>query len=316
MRTRLLSIALACFAAVQGAWAGGADVLVVAGAPGAPQYVEELRAATAAWRKAAKNAEAYIQVIGEEGPGEADRKKLLETLGGLGKGGNEELWIVLLGHGTWDRREAKFNLRGDDITASDLAQALQGFERPLILVAGFSASGAFLKPLAAPGRMIVTATRNGSEENYARFGRYFSEAIADPEADVDRDGQVSLLEAWLTGAGRVKDFYEAEGRLATEHSLLDDTGDGLGTPPDWFEGTVAVKRAKEGAIPDGQRAHQIHLVKSAEERALSADIRRQRDALEMELSALREKKPALPELEYLAQLEAILLRLADLYESS
>jgi hypothetical protein len=183
-----------------------------------------------------------------------------------------------------------------------------------VVVCGFSASGAFLKPLTAPDRVIVCATRSGSENNFARFGGYFSESIADPAADLDKDGETSVLEAWLAASRRVADFYKNEGRLATEHSLLDDNGDGLGTPPDWFQGVRAVKKSKSNQAPDGLRAHQIHLVPSAAERALPAAVRAERDEMERELAKLRDAKAAMPEEEYFAKLEALMLRIARLYQ--
>ena len=103
--------------------------------------------------------------------------------------------------------------------------------------------------------------------NFARFGQYLAEAIADPRADLDKDGQVSLLEAFLTASNRVERVLSHPiAQLATEHALLDDNGDRLGTPADWFRGVHATKRAKDGAAPDGIRAHQFHLIPSDRER--------------------------------------------------
>ena len=172
-----------------------------------------------------------------------------------------------------------------------------------------------MKPLAAPDRVVITATKNGSENNYARFGGYLSQAIGDPAADIDKDGETSLLEAWLTAARKTADFYKDEGRIATEHSLLDDNGDGLGTPPDWFSGVRSVKKAKDGATPDGLRAAQIHLVHSAAERALTAEQRTERDTLERDLAALRERKSRMKEDDYYREIEALLIKLARIYRS-
>ena len=160
---------------------------------------------------------------------------------------------------------------------------------------------------------MVTATKSGAENNFARFGGYFAGAVADPSADLDHDGQTSVLEAWLAAGQRTAEFYKTEGRIATEHALLDDNGDGLGTPPEWYEGLRVIKKSKDGKAPDGLRASQFALVPSAAERALSPELRAQRDALETELAKLREAKAALPEKEYFAHLEALLLRLARLY---
>ena len=286
-------------------------VVIVTGAAGEEQYATAFSNWSAAWQKACAAAGAKATVIDS-----TDKEALAhlhQTLEAEPAATTDDLWLVLLGHGSFDGRDGKFNLPGDDLAASDLAAWLKPFQRPVIVVCGFSASGAFLKPLSSPGRIIIAATKSGGESNYARFGGYFSEAIADPAADLDKDGQTSVLEAWLAAAQRVADFYKNEDRLATEHSLLDDNGDGLGTPPDWFQGIRVVKKSKENREPDGLRAHQIHLVPSEAERALPPAVRAKRDALERELAQLRDAKATLPEDEYYAKLEALLVRLARLY---
>jgi hypothetical protein len=112
----------------------------------------------------------------------------------------------------------------------------------------------------------------------------------------------------------VDEFYKESGRLATEHALLDDNGDGLGTPADWFVGVRAVKKAADGKSVDGVRANQMHLVRSANEQELSPELRAQRDALEAQLSALRDRKAQMKEDDYYDQLEKILVSIAKLYE--
>ena len=160
----------------------------------------------------------------------------------------------------------------------------------------------------------MTATKSGYEYNYTRFGAYLSEAVAGQEADLDKDGQVSVLEAFLTASALTAEFYEEESRLATEHALIDDNGDGLGTPAEWFRGIRAVRRARDGAALDGPRANQFLLIRSAGERAMPAEIRRQRDELELAVELLRDRKAELDTDTYYARLEAILLELALLYE--
>ena len=295
------------------------SVIIAVSESGEAQYAEAFAKWAGHWERACDVGGARHLTIGldKSAPdtkgAHSDRDKLKAALDAEPKDGAEGLWIVLLGHGTADAKDAKFNLRGDDVSVSEIAAWLKPFERPVIVVCGFSASGAWLKPLAARGRVIVTATKSGSENNYARFGGYFSEAIGDPAADIDKDGETSLLEAWLTAARKTAEFYKEEGRLATEHSLLEDNGDGLGTPPDWYAGVRAIKKSKDGSAPDGQRAAQIHLVHSVAERALTAEQRSERDALERELAALRERKTAMKEDEYFRELEAVLLKIARIY---
>lgn len=288
------------------------SLLIVVGTGGELTYEDAFARWAANWRKAGEAAGAHVQSIDKNQTDSLTR--LRQALEAEPKDGAAELWLVLLGHGTFDGREGKFNLTGDDLTASDLTALLRPFHRPVIVVCGFSASGAFLKPLAGVGRVIITATKTGTENNYARFGGYLSEAIADPSADLDKDGQTSLLEAWLAAAQRTANYYKDEGRLATEHSLLDDNGDGLGTPPDWFQGVRVVKKSTDRRAPDGLRAHQIHLVPSAAERALSPALRTERDGIEKELAQLREVKSSMPEDMYFTQLDSLLLKLAHLYQ--
>jgi hypothetical protein len=292
-------------------------VVIVVGAPGEEEYARNFSQWAEMLKTAAGKAGAKEIVIGlETNTPAADRERLQQTLANEPKDGSAELWLVFFGHGTFDGKEAKFNLRSNDVAATELAAWLQPFRRPLAVINTASASAPFLAKLSATNRVVVTATRSGSEVNYARFGQYFSEAIADPEADLDKDGQTSLLEAFLMGSRRVREFYDFEGRLATEHALLDDNGDGRATPPDWFRGVRAVKSAKDGAPMDGLRAHQFHLVRSEAERQLSPEVRARRDAIELSVSKLRDQKRLLPEDVYYEKLEALLLDMARLYEQS
>src|SRR5205085_9215185 len=174
---------------------------------------------------------------------------------------------------------AKFNLRGPDFSPSELAAWLKPIERPLAIIDCSSSSGPFLNELSGPHRSVITAAKSGSEFNYARFGDFISSAIVDRKADLDKDDQTSLLEAFLLASASVREFYAGEGRLATEHALIDDNGDGLGTPADWFQGLRATKAAKDGAPLDGFRGGQIVLVRSAREQQLPAAVRARRDEL-------------------------------------
>jgi len=292
-------------------------VLVVVGAEGTKEYGEQFRQWTGRWEAAAKTAKADFTSIGlSEAKEKTDRDLLAEKLAALAGGSTEPLWLVLIGHGTFDGKTAKFNLRGPDISPAELAARLKPIERSIAVLDCTSSSGPFLNGLSAKNRVIVTAARSGSEFNYARFGDYLSSAITDPKADLDKDERTSLLEAFLAAAAGVREFYAGEGRLATEHALLDDNGDGLGTPADWFQGLRATKTAKDGASADGLLAGQLVLVRSQREERLPPEIRARRDELEQQLAAARAKKAKLEEDEYLKLIEPILVELARLYESA
>jgi len=292
------------------------SVIVVVGAPGEEDYGHSFAQWVTRWEKAATQGGADCKVIGlAAGDSAGDRDQLQQQLALEAKEG-AELWLVLIGHGTFDGKEAKFNLRSNDFTATELSGWIQPFRRPMAIINTASASAPFLQRLGAPNRVVMTSTRSGSEVNFARFGQYLSASIADLSADLDKDGQTSLLEAFLMASRHVTEFYDVEGRLATEHALLDDTGDGMGTPPDWFRGVRASKSAKDGATLDGFRAHQFHLVKSEAEQKLSSAVRTQRNELEQAIAALRDMKAKLPEDEYYQKLEVLLINLSRLYDSA
>jgi len=297
--------------------ASNATVIVVVGAPGEEEFGNRFNEWAGHWEKAAKAGGAKWVPIGYgKGAGTNEAEQLTKVLGSEPKTGSGELWLVLLGHGTFDGKDSKFNLRGPDLPSADLAKLMEPFQRPTAVIAAFAASAPFINKLSGKGRVIITSTRSGHEQNYSRFGEYISGAIADPEADLDKDGQTSLLEAFLMGARRLNEFYETEGRLATEHPLLDDNGDGLGTPPDWFRGVRAVKKAKEGAQLDGLRAHQMQLVRNDAERSLPPELRTKRDELELAIGKLRENKASMNEEEYYRKLEEIVVEMARLYDGA
>lgn len=296
---------------------GQPQVLVVVGASGTEEYGVAFNKAAEQWQATAEKGGAAFVSIGRGAEERIqDREKFRTFLAEVPRSGTAPLWVVFIGHGTDDGKEARFNLRGPDVTAKELAEWLAPVKRPVAVINCASASAAFINLLSGPDRVVITATRSGSESNYARFNEHMASAIGDPAADLDKDGQVSLLEAFLTAASRVREFYRTEARLATEHPLLDDSGDKLGSPADWFQGVRATTRAKDGTPADGTRAHQWTLVPSARERALPADVRKRRDELELTLAALRDQKGKLTEDEYYTRVEKVMVELARLYSSA
>lgn len=292
-------------------------LLVVVGAPGLAEYAPQFEESAQQWREVARESGARLSVIGlTPDPALTDREQLQQALEAEPKESLTELWILLIGHGTYDGKEAKFNLNGPDITAEECAEWLAPFKRTVVVVNCASSSAPFINKLTGPNRVIVTATKNGAEQNLTRFAKFFSEAIRDETTDLDKDGQVSLLEAYLTASARVQEFYSSAGRLASEHALLEDNGDSKGTPADWFRGVRAIKKAQDNSTPDGFRAHQLHLIPSAMERRLTPAERAHRDDLERQVAKLRDSRDRQPEADYFRELEAILVQIASLYEES
>jgi hypothetical protein len=321
MRTRLLALMLlvwTCFTIRAAPSAGNVTttVLIVVGAPGAPEFATNFVKQATLWQTVCQRVGANLVTLGlDDGGATNDLERLRQAFDAEPKDGPADLWLVLIGHGTFDGKEAKFNLRGPDLTATNLALWLKPFRRPLAVINTASSSAPFLPAVSGTNRVVITATRSGREQNFTRFGQFFAEAVADPRSDLDQDGQTSLLEAFLSASARVGEFYKTENRLATEHALLDDNGDGLGTPADWFRGTRATKKPKDGRSLDGLRAHQFHLVRSAEEQRLTPETRARRDELELAVARLRETRPASPDDDYYRRLESLLLELARLYDA-
>ncbi len=289
------------------------SVILVIGAPGGDEYATNFLRRADHWQSASTRAGARLATIGVGPcPLTNDYAFLKQTLGDEPKEGSGQLWVVLIGHGTFDGKEAEFNLRGPDVSAAELSDWLRPFHRPMAVIDTTECSGPFLNKLSATNRVVITATRSGDEQSFTRFGQYFVEALTNPQADIDQDGQISVLEAFLTASHQTAEFYKLQGRLLTEHALLDDNGDGLGTPPDWFRGLRPIKKPEKGAA-DGLLAQQFRLIPSPDERNLTPEQMAQRDAVEKAVLSLREKKSQLAEDDYYRELEGLLLQLARFY---
>lgn len=283
------------------------DVLIVLGAPGNEEYGRKFKTQLDAWTNACTKAGITPAVVRGEKTTEELEKRLTASAPA------RSLWLVLIGHGTFDGREAMFSAEGPDFDAKQLAGWIKPLTQEVVVVQTASASGGFLKPLSGKDRVIITSTKSPDEVFYARFGEYFAEAVGGlPEADLDQDKQVSLLEAFRHASKSIATYYENDGRLATEHALIEDNGDGIGTRSEVF-GSDALVPA--GMAVDGERAAQWVLVLSDEEQKLTDAQRNTRDGLERELKALKKQRAKMKEDDYYSKLETLLLRLGTVYET-
>lgn len=328
------------------------EVVIVVGAGGTEEYATQFGHWAERWQAVANSAAANVTLVGphpndsdaperavpepesappesappesaqpENAPPEstkpADRERLLESLGRLKSAeSGSPLWLVLIGHGTFQQGQAKFNLRGPDVSAEELAGALGGAARPLVIINSASASGPFLAALTGENRVVVTATRSGDEQNFARFGDYLSRAIGDLSTDLDHDASVSILEAFLAASHQTRQFYEREGRLATEHALIDDNGDAQGTSADFFRGIRIVGAPEGKAQPDGELAAGVSLLATPEEMALPPEQRQRIAEIEHSVRDLRARKSELETEEYFSELERLMVEMAELYEAA
>ncbi len=301
------------------------DVILVVGAAGEAGYGEVFAQWAQRWRDVASAAGANVTMIGigdstaeGDGPGStADLEKLKQTIAGLPTQSRQSIWLVMMGHGTSSQSGSKFNLRGPDLSADQLATWLKPIDRSIVIVNAFSSSAPFLNALSGPNRVVVTATQSGQEQNYSRFGEYLSRAIGDEASDIDHDGEVSILEAYLAASAAVRDFYRSENRLQTETALIDDNGDSLGTKATAFRGVRSVgKAASADQSLDGDRAAAVTLAPPAVRIPLTVDESIERDEIEADLRQLHARQSTMIAEEYRDAVLPKWIRLAKIYRAA
>jgi hypothetical protein len=217
--------------------------------------------------------------------------------------------LMLIGHGTFDGVEYKFNIPGPDITGAELASLLDHVPATRQLVVDMtSSSGGAVSFLRKPGRIVIAATKSGTEKNATVFARYWAEALRDPAADADKNETVSALEAFSYAEKKTADSFESQKRLATEHAVLEDTGKGDGehTPSaDNGEGKLA---AVFPVVRLGANA-------AAARDPAKRELLEKKEELEQEIDKLKYDKAALPADEYKKRLTLLLLQLAETQEA-
>ena len=213
--------------------------------------------------------------------------------------------LFLIGHGNFDGSDYKFNVPGPDITGGDLRSWLGGIKATRQLVVDMtSCSGAVMPLLAAKGRIVITATKSGTEKNSPVFPRYFIEAFHDSAADTDKDGAISALEAFRYTQQKVNAYFITEKLIASEHALFSDNGSTAGVREPGIQNQNGLLA---GAFP---------LLRSSSERTLATDAPakqkyiRHKDDLEAKIDRLKYEKSNLAEADYKQQLNALLLDLA------
>ncbi|MDQ3070675.1 MAG: hypothetical protein M3R55_13220 [Acidobacteriota bacterium] len=208
--------------------------------------------------------------------------------------------IVLIGHGTFDGEDAKFNLVGPDLSAAEWKALLQTLPGEVVFVNTAGASSPFLSAVAGPRRVVITATAQPAQRFHTVFAEYFIEGLAQGDADIDRNGRCSVYEAFAYASLRVRQHYEQRGQLATERAMLDDDGDGRG-------------REAGGEGKDGERASLAYL--DADRAAIVTDpdllrLIQRRDAIVAEVEELKKRRLMMQAPEYDGLLEQLLIDLA------
>jgi hypothetical protein len=284
--------------------------LIVSGASGGEKYAEQM----ATWRNELRTTlvnryqfkPEFVKVLvdeaattGDKGSAENVRRLFAEVKKTAAK--DDFVLIVMLGHGTYDGDVAKFNLVGPDLTAKDWTDLLAGVQGRVAIVNTTEASFPFLESLTAKGRVVITATDSAAQKYATVFPDYFVKAFKEASTDLDKNGRTSIYEVFQAASAAVKQHYEQRGQLTTERALLDDNGDGKGR-----EATA------EG--PDGGIARIAYLDSEVAAVAgnpeLAALVKR-RMALEQQAEEHKNLKGVMPDAEWNAQFEKMMLELAQ-----
>jgi hypothetical protein len=291
--------------------AGERYALIVTGASGGDAYAEKYARWRTAFVETLRGKFHYdpqrLMVLGEtagDGVQRATRENVRAALGDLRQRmtKDDQLVVLLIGHGTsLDGDEAKFNLVGPDLSASEWSALLRPLPGRLVFVDTTGASFPFLRKLAGKGRVVLTSTDAAAQQFETVFPEFFIKAFDDPAADLDRNNRVSIWEAFTYASAGVRQWFEQKGQLPTERSLLDDTGAGIG-------------REAQNPGADGATARVTYLEPDAvlalpSDTALAALMRR-RAELENLLEELKARKESTPPDRYDADLEKLLVEIA------
>jgi hypothetical protein len=278
--------ALCCFALTATARAE-LYYLIVSGIGGDARYEEQFATQTANLADAARRTagdDARVEVLSGDAATRDAVVTGIETLAAK-TGDTDTVAVFLVGHGSFDGEQYKFNLPGPDVTGDELKGLLDGIPASAQLVVNAtSASGAVLEAWTADGRTVITATRSGAERNATRFAEHWAAALSSDEADTNKNGAITAQEAFDYASRRVADSFESAGTLATEHPQL------VGDAAARFN--VARLTTRGAATPELENLYS------------------ELEGLEAQIDALRLRRDELDPEQYMNELQELLVQLA------
>jgi len=281
--------------------------VTVAGLGGEPDYEQRFTAAAQDLDRVFKadRSTAHVYTLtGAKGTAE----QLKATLGEVARDAkaDDDFVLILIGHGSFDGSEYKFNLVGPDLTAAEIAAMCDRIPaKRQLIVDTTSASGGAVQALERPGRAVIAATKSGTEKNATVFARYWVEALQDPEADTDKSDSVSAMEAFTYAAKKTAAFYDSQKRLATEHAVFDDIG--RGEP-------VREPGNGQGAFMSSFTLLRFGTSQQAANNPAKRALLAKKEELEQRIDTLKYQKAAMDPDDYKKQLTAALLELAKVQE--
>jgi hypothetical protein len=283
----------------------GIYYVTVSGLGGEPDYEQRFTAMANDLDKLLKasGSEAHVYTLSGA---QASRSQMTETLGQVAKQAKPEddFVLILIGHGSFDGVEYKFNLVGPDISGAELALLCDHIpSRRQLIVNTTSASGGSVSALEKPGRAVIAATKTGTEKNATVFARYWVEALHDPTADLDKNDSISALEAFEYADRKTAAFYDSQKRLATEHAVFEDTGKGQPV-------RAAATDTGEGHLLATFTVLRIGAAQLAANDPAKRDLLAKKEELEQKIDTLKYQKAAMEQEDYKKQLTEALIELA------
>lgn len=303
-RTAICFVAAALFLAALPARAG-IYYVTVAGLGGEPDYEQRFTAMANDLDKLLKASGGEAHVFTLSGA-QATRGQMTEILGEIAKQAKPEddFVLILIGHGSFDGIEYKFNLVGPDISGAELASLCDRIaSRRQLIVNTTSSSGGSIGALEKPGRAVVAATKTGTEKNATVFARYWVEALHDPTVDLDKNDSISALEAFEYADRKTAAFYDSQKRLATEHAVFEDTGKGQPV-------RAAATDTGEGHFLSTFTLVRIGAAQRAANDPAKRDLLAKKEELEQKIDMLKYQKAAMDQEDYKKQLTDTLIELA------
>jgi hypothetical protein len=306
-RALLHALAIALLCAVVPVARAATYYVIVAGLGGEPDYDQRFTGAANDLNRIFSSAGPTAHVVSLTGAN-ATTARLRDALNSVARDAKPEddFALILIGHGSYDGFEYKFNLVGPDMTAAEIATLCDRIPaRRQLIVDTTSASGGAVPALIRPGRAVIAATKSGTEKNATVFARYWVEALEDPSADTDKSDSISAMEAFTYAARKTAEFYDAQKRLATEHAIFNDAGAG-----------EAVREAGNG---QGLLLSSFTLLRlgagreAANDPARRALVEKKAD-LEQKIDTLKYQKAAMDPDDYKKQLTDALVELAKVQE--
>lgn len=309
MKTTLPTLCAAVLLLIASPARASVYYVTVAGLGGEPDYEQRFTGLASDLDKLFKATGPDAHVYTLKGS-DSTRAKLTETLNAVAKQAqaDDDFVLILIGHGSFDGVEYKFNLVGPDVSGPELAKLCDHIPaKRQLIVNTTSSSGGSITALQRPGRAVITATKTGTEKNATVFARYWVEALQDPTADTDKNEALTAMELFEYADRKTAEFYESQKRLATEHAVFEDAGkkDPVRAPS---------TESGEGRLLSNFTVLRIGEAQKAANDPAKRELLAKKEELEEKIDTLKYQKAAMPEDDYKKQLTDTLVELAKTQE--